>query len=285
MVRSPRSRPWRYAFTLIELLVVIAIIGVLVALLLPAVQKVRLAAARASSSNNLKQISLACINFSFTYHKLPYNGDGTQGATKHLWGSPTVLGSGSWAYQILPYIEQANVYQASRGIDASFDGDSSHNVEVKTYLCPGRSRIGIKNGPKATHKGGVTDYAINPWLNDPQNGADDARDNGMTLRDITDGASNTILVGEKSLRPDMYNDTNSTSWDESFFLGGWGGTSRGRSMVLQDAPDVNYPYNWGSPFPSGGLFALCDGSVRTIPFGFDITWALRPNDGHPNPLP
>ncbi len=277
-MRSPRSRPWKCAFTLIELLVVIAIIGVLVALLLPAVQKVRLAAARASSTNNLKQIGFACINFSFTYRKLPHNG---QGPTSHLWGTASNPDSGSWAYQILPFAEQTNTYQASKG----GDGDPSHNVAMKMYLCPGRGRIGVKDAASAKNRGGVTDYAINPWLDDPQSGQDNAADRMLTIRDITDGASNTILAGEKAMSPSLYNDPTNTSWDESFFLGGWGGTSRSGFMVLRDAPDVNYPYNWGSPFPSGGLFVLCDGSVRTIPFGFNLKYALLPNDGQPNPLP
>src|SRR5262249_4513115 len=142
-------------FTLIELLVVIAIIAILMGLLLPAVQKVRTAAARASSSNNLKQIALACHNYHDVIHRFPYNG-----TSRRAGGRPTVAGSGSWAYQILPFIEQDTVWRASTG----GNGNASHNVAVKTYLCPARGRPGVKTGGHA--EGGVMDYALNCRLND-----------------------------------------------------------------------------------------------------------------------
>src|SRR6516165_5190628 len=102
---------WR-GFTLIELLVVIAIIAVLIGLLLPAVQKVREAANRAQSMNNLKQIGLAAHDFHDTYKELPYGGakiismDATN--TNNGVANPNVRGSGSFFYQILPFMEQEN---------------------------------------------------------------------------------------------------------------------------------------------------------------------------------
>src|SRR6476659_5283510 len=98
-----RSQPRRSAaFTLIELLVVLAIIAVLIGLLLPAVQKVRWAAARTQSTNHLKQLALACHAFHDSNSFLPFNG--SVSATR------ADCTSGSWAYQILPYLEQQLLY-------------------------------------------------------------------------------------------------------------------------------------------------------------------------------
>jgi prepilin-type N-terminal cleavage/methylation domain-containing protein len=289
--------PRRKGFTLIELLVVIAIIAVLIGLLLPAVQKVREAANRGKCLNNLKQLALACHNFHDTYRKLPYNGRASLG-----YGQPSVLGSGSWAYQVLPYVELDNVYQATEGF-ADYDTSPArvHDRTLPVFLCPTRGRRGFKTDNSSGFAGSVTDYAINPRINapndPPQNiNENDQPDAGRTLPSISDGTSNTILLGEKALQTGQYQDDTIDSFDETLFHGGRGGTGRGRNTttfntgqpapaIVQDSPDVTHGNRWGSPHPGNCLFALADGSVRGIRYGVDPLPAMLPDDGSVNPIP
>ena len=133
----------RSAFTLVELLVVIAIIGVLVALLLPAVQAARQSARRTQSLNHLKQIGIATHNFHDTFNRVPHNG--TQEFTWWAFGPPwnvnpprPQMAEGcSWIYKILPFMEQQNLYE-----------NWSFTAPVKTLLDPGRGGLaGIAKDP------------------------------------------------------------------------------------------------------------------------------------------
>jgi prepilin-type N-terminal cleavage/methylation domain-containing protein len=144
------------AFTLIELLVVIAIIAVLIGLLLPAVQKVRYAAARMKSTNNLKQLALAAHAYHDAYKYLPYNGAGTSATSAD--GT-----SGSWGYQILPYLEQQPLYNSQ-------PASTTQQVPVAAFRCAMRERPGYCGGAGAASCSGhvtkdgvvVENYTANP---------------------------------------------------------------------------------------------------------------------------
>jgi prepilin-type N-terminal cleavage/methylation domain-containing protein len=309
--------PKRRGFTLIELLVVIAIIAVLIGLLLPAVQKVREAAARMSSSNNLKQIGLACHNFHDVNGRLPYAGDKTLPGFGVA--NPGVKGSGGYAYQILPYLEQDNVYRswnleatdiATLQPPAGQAVESRVFVKIASLLCPGRSRgkgYKILGNLNKTSSGTVTDYSINCRINAPATAANfytdntsvGQHDNGKTIQAIPDGSSNTILAGEKALTiPEQNNDDPSNdNWDESIVQGGQGGTGRiGHSATSHDAAGLasyvlvrdnttNNPREngcYGGPFAGGVLFVMADGSVRSISYSIPpqtLCYLIQPDDG------
>jgi len=229
MYRFNRPRGIPKAFTLIELLVVIAIIAILIALLLPAVQKVRVAAARSQSMNNLKQIGLGAHSFHDAMGFLPWNGlemenvaaPGTPGI-KRLANSADPL-SGSWGYMLLPYIDQANLFAVFTGVTRQTQTD----VKIPTYLCPARSRPGLAssaamggtpsvNFVSTTNgcSGPSTDYGINIYINDPSNPDTAQPNNKRQMTDIKDGTSNTILFGHMYIKTSDYGSTAGATYSE-----------------------------------------------------------------------
>jgi prepilin-type N-terminal cleavage/methylation domain-containing protein len=275
------SRIWRRwrAFTLIELLVVIAIIAILIGLLLPAVQKVREAAARTQTTNNLKQIALAAHMYFDNNKELPDAGGGNGNNNPPM--PQNILDANGnvewcWAFQILPYIEQQVMYQNALSGD-----DLNPKKPVKTYVCPGRAHIGFAstggNGPNLM--GPKTDYALNV-----NNGAFQWHSH-LTMSVITNlnGTSNSIFVGEKSMDPGQYGNTNSNNWDECIFSSNYGGTGRSSNVLAKDGPGQN-ANNWGAPFESCP-FVMVDGSVRFITYDYSGTAAfsdaLHPKNTNP----
>lgn len=201
-MNSTRNRRPLAGFTLVELLVVIAIIGILVGLLLPAVQAARAAARRMQCSNNVKQIVLACHNFESSYKSLP--------AWTHIRGSitgatgqrPTLLGSGH--FQLLPYIEQ----------NALFDRANGNSFEVRTeripaFACPDdvtlnaaafAGRALTNNTVRVSVNGvayGGTTYALNANACTARFERGHPTALNAKFSNITDGLSNTVLTVER----------------------------------------------------------------------------------------
>ena len=208
----------RSGFTLIELLVVIAIIGVLVSLLLPAVQQAREAARRSQCKNNLKQIGLALHNYEATSRLLPPGyvsvpGFGTMDPVSGDWGT-----GWGWLTYLLPYVEQAPLYNALNLNVNCWDPRNAVLVttSLPVYLCASAvNPANTVNVEDVNHNTlavfGRANYVHNVGWNDlwsapastPQDYSGVAngvmyRDSSIKLRDVTDGLSNTVFAGERS---------------------------------------------------------------------------------------
>ena len=258
MIRSKLTK--RPAFTLIELLVVIAIIAILIALLLPAVQQAREAARRTQCRNNLKQIGLAFYNYHEAFNRFPMGGRFGPG------GCPLCYGI-NWRIPLLPYMDGAPLFNKlnfSGGSFSSFSGfplsggnEVLANVALPFYLCPSSSNDPFIDTPDTAnsaprsmmaHYVGIAGAADDPAGRTTVcksvnhgivcNNGVLAPNQAFGLRDITDGSSNTIMVGEQSGRI-------GTAVVAANYVGSWGGVggdAGGSSMqtVPNLASGANY---------------------------------------------
>jgi prepilin-type N-terminal cleavage/methylation domain-containing protein len=192
----------RPGFTLIELLVVIAIIAILIALLVPAVQKVREAAARTQCQNNLKQIGLALHSHHDGFKRLPPPRGDLQSPTQNT----VFTVYGGWMCNLLEFIEQLNLRNNIKWSGPYF---ANYSKPVLIYRCPSDPRLdSINTGGNGnlTNYLGVTGskYDFNAQISGPSDGIFDINSRGIRLAAITDGTSNTLMVGERPPSQDIY---------------------------------------------------------------------------------
>ncbi len=271
MFRSLASRK-KLAFTLIELLVVIAIIAILIALLVPAVQKVREAAARTQCINNLKQMGIGAHSYHDTTKQMPDGGNNT--VDYHTWCGQ---------FQILPFVEQDNMYKVVLGYGVGVNpspnpgNPSCFAIGVPIYMCPARNRLAFTtnggnspgfNTPHTDYKINIVSFQSSGWTQVNNNWINTRKVSLATVTSFS-GSSNVILWGEGSIDVNNYNNKSSNNWDEGIFSGGYGGTDRSGNLIIRDAPgNGGSSNNWGSAHPGGTPFCMGDGSVRLINYTF-----------------
>jgi len=291
--RLNHPRPSGRGFTLVELLVVIAIIGILIGLLLPAVQAVRAAARRVQCSNNLKQIGLGLLNYHDSNKAFP--------AGAYWYGTDYDRYRGSILIRLLPFIEQKALYDAfdfnKRIDDQTFpDGTLIGATIVPTYVCPSDNNSDLYNG-RAIHNYAASkgptrhinsptcgcgnwdswnQFALAPYDN-PDNFAGPFSRQCVNTRieDCTDGCSNTIYFGEVRRQCSAH------------IMQGWARSNNGNGLVSTQIP-INYnscndnatdgcerPCNWNTELgfkslhAGGAHFVFGDGSVHFLSENID----------------
>ena len=290
----------RIGFTLIELLVVIAIIAILIALLLPAVQQAREAARRTQCKNNLKQIGLALHNYHDVYGMFPAGhywwGNDWAHPGQAIWGRPDRAPGWGWSAMLLPYMDQANIFNK---IDFNLKMSDPFHVDViqvpnPNFICPsaaeeqvhrinGNFPINTPGLPVVNYvaNGGAFRSSFNQHGNNPKLRVNGVfyRDGKIKIRDITDGTSNTLAVGEAV----KYR----FNWDPNLYGRPHGPTGTADSTLAlvrvgirrmnpsEFASNVVKRESTGSFHEGGAQFLLCDGSVRFISENIDhseTTW-------------
>ena len=302
-------------FTLVELLVVITIIGILMGMLLPAINSAREAGRNAQCKNNLKQLGVACLAHEEAQQTFPTGGWGWYWVGDPDCGYGTNQ-PGGWIYNILPNTDQAAVHDLGRYGSNSVKQAAvlqMCSIPLPFTNCPTRRRDALfptSSNPIAYNAGGVTappgymsgrtDYAIN--CGDAASDQDSAGPANSTpsvvaayfsggrsssnlflaytgvsferstIRkdDVTDGLSNTLLVGEKYLAQDAYGTGKAGAGNENQYVGFDNDTDRTTCAApVQDRWGVDDELQFGSAHPHAANFVLCDGSITSINYSID----------------
>jgi len=297
----------RRGFTLIELLVVISIIAILIGLLLPAVQKVREAAARMKCANNLKQLALGIHSYESTTGKLPRGAESDVLPSPNTAGNTTTIRGTSWLVFILPQIEQGNVYNLYNFTVAYNNATNVAvgNVLVPIHICPTGSKEldANTNSNISPHYYGIMGpgtNTVNPSTGVAYPTSNTGNANGtygtppnagllityatsmgrkgdITFSDVNDGLTNTLMIGELSWNVPVGSPSHWRSW------------VRGNNNGSGATKNITYPINslnvyngstnfndinMGSNHTGGANFALGDGSVRFLTTGTDLNILL-----------
>ena len=299
----------RRGFTLVELLVVITIIGILIALLLPAVQAAREQARRVKCANNLYQLARGCLHHQEAQGFLPtcgwgwgWVGDPDRGYDKDQ--------PGGWGYNVLPYIDQEVLHQMGAGQPDSEKVELLAEVAATPlgiFVCPSRRYAivypyihgspyyfityprGAGRGDYAACAGGgrydmpgdekgpgsVSAAATHNWQHEYHNGVIYER-SMITDAHITDGSSNTFLLGERYLNPDHYTTGADHDDDQCLYLGHDRDVLRwAYDPPLRDTPGISQYFRFGSAHHTSFNMAFCDGSMHTINYTIDLETYYR----------
>jgi prepilin-type processing-associated H-X9-DG protein/prepilin-type N-terminal cleavage/methylation domain-containing protein len=277
-----RKRSSCVAFTLIELLVVIAIIAILIALLLPAVQQAREAARRSTCKNNMKQMGLAMHNYHDVHGSFPYG----------LWDDDSY----GWGTFLLPHLDQTPIFNQ---LDFNFHMDRSGNLPVgslaadvfespgyntvvntplSVYLCPSAPLEGRQNGAgpaRSDYLGcnGTADDGVFVRFTDQANGQDPI----ISIRDITDGTSNTFTIGEAAWHSQRLNGVPDVTDTYPFWVGA---VFHDEDHMRKTDTRLNVggdDDSFGSYHTGGAHFLFADGHVKFISENIDANTGVGNN--------